>query len=254
MLASVGLVVLGLLVGAYGTLIGAGGGFVLMPILLLLYPWESPSELTAVSLVAVFLNALSGSIAYARMKRIDYRAGLLFAVCGVPGALLGAHTVSWIPRRVFSLVLGGLLVAVAAYLLFRPQDSSPDGRDSSLKAPPYNRFLGGTVSLAVGYLSGVLGIGGGILHVPFLSRVLRFPVHVATATSHFVLAIMAFSATLIHVAKGEFHGGLSRMLLLGVGILIGAQVGAALSKRVRGKWILRGLALAMLLVAIRVLV
>lgn len=88
--AYIGLISLGFIVGTYGTLIGAGGGFVLMPILLILYPRESADRLTAISLAVVFFNALSGSGAYARMKRIDYKSGLMFAAATIPGAIIGA--------------------------------------------------------------------------------------------------------------------------------------------------------------------
>ena len=70
------LLFLGLVVGAIGTVVGAGGGFLLVPALLLLYPSERPETITSISLAVVFFNALSGSIAYARMKRIDYKSGL----------------------------------------------------------------------------------------------------------------------------------------------------------------------------------
>lgn len=82
------LLLLGLFVGAYGTLIGAGGGFVLVPILLL-YPDESPEIITSISPAVVFFNAASGSAAYARMGRIDYRAAAVFAAATVPGAVAG---------------------------------------------------------------------------------------------------------------------------------------------------------------------
>ena len=87
--AFIGLTILGLAIGAYGTLIGAGGGFILMPLLLLVYPKDPPQTLAAISLIVVFFNAASGSLAYARMKRIDYRSGLLFSSVGIPGAILG---------------------------------------------------------------------------------------------------------------------------------------------------------------------
>ena len=73
-IGTVGLVGLGLLVGAFGTLIGAGGGFVLVPVLLLLYPQDSPALVTGISLAVVFFNATSGSVAYARMGRVDFRS------------------------------------------------------------------------------------------------------------------------------------------------------------------------------------
>jgi len=78
---------LGLAIGAFGTLIGAGGGFILVPILLIVYPNENTELITSISLAVVFFNALSGSVAYARMKRIDYKSGIIFAVATIPGGI-----------------------------------------------------------------------------------------------------------------------------------------------------------------------
>jgi uncharacterized membrane protein YfcA len=83
------LIPLGFLLGAFGTLIGAGGGFVLVPVLLFLYPDEDPATITSISLAVVFFNALSGSLAYARQKRIDYRTGLAFAAAASRGRSRG---------------------------------------------------------------------------------------------------------------------------------------------------------------------
>ena len=79
LLAAVLLGLLGFGVGVFGTLVGAGGGFILTPILLLVYPQSTPALLTAISLIVVFFNAGSGSLAYARQRRIDYRSGGVFA-------------------------------------------------------------------------------------------------------------------------------------------------------------------------------
>ena len=106
---------LGFVIGTYGTLIGAGGGFVLMPVLLLLYPGESPELLTSISLAVVFFNALSGSCAYARMGRVDYKSGLLFSIATIPGAILGASSTAHIPRQLFDVVLGILMIAVSIF-------------------------------------------------------------------------------------------------------------------------------------------
>ena len=125
MLNHLWLVPVGFAVGTYGTLIGAGGGFVLMPILLLLYPSEPPNLLASISLAVVFLNASSGSAAYARQRRIDYRAGLLFAAATIPSAVFGALVTSVMPRRVFDLIFGFLMIAGAAFLAVFPQGSRP---------------------------------------------------------------------------------------------------------------------------------
>src|SRR5579872_2950711 len=95
---------LGIFVGAYGTLVGAGGGSVLVPVLLLLLPSETPATITAISLAVVFFNAYSGTVAYMRMGRIDYRCGVLFTAAGLPGAVLGSLLVREMPRSVFDPV------------------------------------------------------------------------------------------------------------------------------------------------------
>ena len=249
------LIPLGFVVGAYGTLIGAGGGFVLVPILLVLYPRESPEIITSISLAVVFFNAASGSVAYARMGRIDYRAGLIFSAAAAPGAVLGALSTSYIPRNTFNLMFG-IIMILASFYLFRRPGGGRHGSVGNLAAnevPPYNLTLGTALSLFVGYFSSLLGIGGGIIHVPALVRILNFPVHIATATSHFILAIMALTGTLAHFATGTFHHGIRRAICLSIGVVIGAQVGARLSTRISGSWIIRGLAIALGFVGIRIL-
>jgi uncharacterized membrane protein YfcA len=80
---------------------------------------------------------------------------------------------------------------------------------------------------------------------------LGFPTHVATATSHFVLALLSLAAVIVHAGTGSLVPGLQRTLPLAVGVLIGAQFGAALSSRIHGRWILRALALAIASVGLR---
>ena len=250
------LVPLGFAVGAVGTLIGAGGGFILAPVLLLLFPNEQPLVISTISLAVVFLNATSGSVAYARLRRINYRSGLLFAAASVPGAILGAMLVKLVPREVFARVLGTLLTAMAVYLLIHKHTEERAEKDAAGPAdvPRYSRVLACAISFVVGGVSSLLGIGGGIIHVPFMVKVLKFRAHVATATSHFVLAIMAGAGTVVHIASGDFHTGVHRTLFLGVGVLAGAQIGAALSTRLHGKWIIRCLAVALVFVGVRTLI
>src|SRR5919108_4146101 len=110
----------GSLTGTYGTLIGAGGGILLVPTLLLLYPHEPPNTIASTSLAVVFVNAVSGSLAYGHMHRIDYRAGLLFGAATVPGAVLGAYATSLLSRQVFDLLFSFLILSLATFILVRP--------------------------------------------------------------------------------------------------------------------------------------
>ncbi len=264
LLAFGGLLLLGATVGAYGTLIGVGGGFVLLPFLLWLYPNDPSQVVASISLAVVFFNAFSGTAAYARMRRVDFRSGLMFASAALPGTVLGALSTSLIPRILFDYIVGGLLVIAAFWLLIqgRPapemQQEFSGGRfhttltdrSGNTYSYSFNPWLGVGISIMVGFISGMLGIGGGIIHVPALVHLLNFPVHVATATSHFILAIISLSGTITHLATGSLNHGIRRIIPLALGALIGAQFGARLSNRLHGQWIIRGLAIALFFVGL----
>lgn len=235
------LILLGLAVGTFGTLIGAGGGFLLVPLLLLLYPDTPASTITAISLAVVFVNATSGSIAYARLGRIDYRTGVVFAAASAPGAVLGSLVTELLPRGVFDIVFGVVLMGLAVYLLIWGRSTEGHTRPEHV-----NLGLGAVLSFGVGFMSSVLGIGGGVIHVPLLIQFLGYPAHIATATSHFILAVMSFVGTATHIVNGDFVEGTRRTIALGVGVLAGAQIGAWLSQKVHGRWIMRSLAVGLL--------
>ncbi len=238
----------GLGIGALGTLIGAGGGWMIVPLLLFGYHF-SPQEAVGTSLAVVFLNALSGSIAYMIQGRVLYRMGLAFAIATIPGALLGALLVQHLDSRWFSMLFGAFLLLIAAFLhrgrhlpFVRHRGAHVSNEVLEAFRSPYMR-LGIIISFAVGVLSSLFGIGGGIIHVPFLIVILGIPVHAATATSHFVLAITSLTGTLAFLRNGQVH--LRVAASMGLGVLLGAQLGALLSMRLSSEPIRRTLAVAL---------
>ncbi|CUU48652.1 sulfite exporter TauE/SafE family protein [Clostridium beijerinckii] len=260
---------LGFLVGAFGTLIGAGGGFILVPILLLLYPDKSPDTITSISLAVVFFNALSGSFAYSRMKRIDYKSGIIFAIATLPGSILGSVITSYVPRQLFNGIFGVLLVIISVFLILRTKEEKVENRlvvkngyitrtvvdiEGVEHTFSYNPITGIVVSIFVGFMSSFLGIGGGIIHVPVLVNILNYPVHIATATSHFVLAVMSLSGTMVHIVNGVLQSSFIQTAALSIGVLFGAQLGAKLSKKIHGVAIIRSLAVALAIVGVRIFI
>lgn len=264
-LARAWLIIPGMALGAYGTLIGAGGGFLLVPLLLFLYPDESPTTITSVSLAVVFVNALSGSIAYGRMRRIDFRSGRVFAAATIPGAVLGALMTGLLSRGAFDVLFGLVMVLIAAFIFLRPSQAPAAVRlpvtsrrlivDANGERYEYkfNRWVGIAISFGVGCFSSILGIGGGVIHVPAMIHLLNFPAHIATATSHFVLAIMALAGTLVHVLSGDFSHGVRTAAALAVGVAIGAQWGARLSERLHAAVLVRLLSVGLGLVGLRLI-
>lgn len=254
---AIALTLIGLAVGCFGTLIGAGGGFLLAPILVLLYPDDRPETLTSISLIAVFFNAASGSLGYYKQRLIDVRAGLTFSLAATPGAIIGALVTTRLPRTTFEIALAIMLLVGSAFLLFRlpPEHSrhQPDTTDGLGPRIDRPRPLGEVIAFAVGFVSSLLGIGGGIIHVPAMVHLLNFPVHVAAATSHFVLALTAAVAIGTHAFSGSFEDALPRALPIALGAVIGAQLGARLSTRAAPALILRALSLALALAGLRIL-
>jgi uncharacterized membrane protein YfcA len=268
----IGFVLFGVLVGTYGTLIGAGGGFIIVPVLLLVLKWPH-QQAVATSLMVVTANATSGTLSYARQKRVDFRTGIRFAAATLPGAIIGSFVVVLISGQVFNDIFGVLLIAISIFLMIRPENPRSEG--AKLERPPGLRGWGWTVrhlvdsrgeeydygfslplgiilSFFVGFLSSILGIGGGIIHVPALITLFDFPAHIATATSHFILAISAGTGTVTQLFLGNVQ--IAPGLEMAAGALVGAQIGAAISHRVQGRWIVRGLAAALTLVGVRLII
>ena len=266
-MADIVLLLVGLFVGTIGTLVGAGGGFLLVPVLLFLYPDDPPNAITSTSLAVVFINAMSGTFAYAYQRRIDYRSGVVLALATVPGSILGALLTDRIARGPFTVVFSAVLLVVAGLLFHRPV---PRERSGGLDPAAPRRVLvdragqvyiyslplhrAFVICLGIGFLSSLLGIGGGIIQVPIFILVFHFPTYVATATSQFMLAVMSFSGTATHLLVGDFADAFRRALILAPGVIIGSQYGAMLSRRMHPSAIARLLAVMMVLAAGRLLV
>ena len=260
------LALLGVIVGTYGTIVGVGGGFLVVPLLLIIYKLP-PAAAAATSLVVVLLNAASGSITYVRRGRVDVRTGLLLAAATVPGAFfIGPELAERIPARAFKIGFGIFLLAMATLLFLRPERQPGSAsatrrgglwrirrsfRDESgaLIDYEFDIVLAVVLSFLVGILSSMLGIGGGIVHVPALIHLMSFPVHVATATSQFVLAFTAAAGVAKYASEGHVVWPLAAVV--GAGVIVGAQVGARLSQRMKGGRIIRLLVLAIVVLAIR---
>jgi uncharacterized membrane protein YfcA len=262
-----GLFALGLAIGAYGTIIGLGGGFILVPVLLVVYPDYEPEEVTSISLAVVFANSTSGSIAYARQGRIDYLTGAIFAASSAPGVVAGVFLVSVVPQRLFTLLFGLLLLGLAAVSFRGPPRAirtpltGPGVLRRSIVMPEgtyvfaYRVWQGALISLGVGLISSTFGIGGGAIHVPAMIMIMHFPVQFAVATSQFILVFMTGGATVIHALSGTLEGdALYRALAVGAGAVPGAQIGARIAGRIKGRTQLLLLAVALAFLSARLLV
>jgi uncharacterized membrane protein YfcA len=235
---------LGAILGAAGSLTGIGGGFLLMPALLWLYPNQSAGALSVVSLTVVFFNALSGTVLSLRKETVRLRTGLAYGALSLPLVWLGSRLQSGFDRHTFDVAFGALLLAGAVFLAFKPASAQArTGRGAWL--------AGAGASLAIGLVSGFFGVGGGFLFVPLLAYGLRYPVTEATATSQLIVGLGAAWGLALTALAHPLP--VDPLLVAGLvaGVLVGAPLGTAAAERWPGPVILRVLAALLALAALR---
>lgn len=252
--------VAGFLIGIVASMSGVGGGIFIVPLLAIGYGFI-PQHAVGTSLGSIIFTALAATYSYARQKRIFYRLGLLMAVATVPGAYLGAYVTTIASPRLLGLVFGVFLFFMALRMIFNDLGRSANTVADSLSRPLKSdadyigSFLTLTWVLALGFLagfgSGFLGIGGGVLAVPVLNFGLGMPIHYATATSMFMMIFTSLSGAVKHTLA--HHLSWSYALLLALGTIFGAQVGAGFSRRVSGRMLRRIFGVIMLVVSVQMI-
>jgi len=223
---------------------GIERGMIFVPLFILLFGL-SPQEAAGVSMATMVFGLGAGSLAYARQKRIDYRLGLTLLAVSLPGTIVGALLTPYLPAKTLELVLALFLVPLGLRMILRRglgklqpamQESSYGWRRvwTDRGGMEFRYFirrlpLGLLIYFFIGFVAGLLGIGGGAIKVPTLILLLGLPPHIAVATSVFTMALTALVGGVTHGAIG--HVLPIYVLYLIPGVLLGSQVGARLAKR-----------------------
>ena len=247
----------GFIVGVPSSMVGLGGGFIIVPILILFFQLPAENAI-AVSLVAICGTTVSSTLGYVRQRRVDYKLGLLYDVLDVPGIVLGAYVTTLLPQNVLAGICGIFIIFIVTVLIRNKRnpcsgknpnpnnanmewtrnriDSEGHAFTYTLRSP----LLALASSFLGGLITGLSGLGGGITDVSTMIM-LGVPAHIAVASSEFA---MAFTNGVGVVAHGLLNNVLVEYALpITVGTVIGAQVGCSLAKRVKGKAIRRILSL-----------
>jgi uncharacterized membrane protein YfcA len=251
------LVLSGLLAGAFGALLGLGGGILIVPILSLGFGVPLATAV-GTSLVAVIATSTGGAAVNVSAGRADIRLGILLGAGTVVGAVTGGVIAGFLPER----LLAGMFAIMLAYTtvamlrgLRRPRGddideiavdpAAPDGP----MAPAYRATrlplaIGG--SFAAGNVSGLLGIGGGVVMVPLVHLVMRAPIQVAAATSNFMIGTTAAAGAYAYLFRGDVDPRVAGPVVLGAAV--GAAFGARVGARLRTSWLVLLFALVMVYV------
>jgi uncharacterized protein len=257
------LTALGVLIGTVGTMVGVGSGWVHVPFLMLVFGF-SPQDAIATSLAVISLNTLAGSLIYSSQGKIDFYFSSKLAYAALPGAIIGPFIVDQYSPTGFNLFFAGFLILLSYYLfVVRDRIFSSSIRflqrdKMSMRMPTgevitysTNIEVGVAGTFVIGFISNLLGIGGGVIHVPFLIVILGVPPHVAVATSHFILFVSSAAGTIVFALMG--HVSLNHMMAIGIGTMFGALIGADLSSKSNEKTIRQVLAMVVFVIALKLL-
>ncbi|WP_297498230.1 sulfite exporter TauE/SafE family protein [Thermococcus sp.] len=245
MLKYTGYFAVGIFIGILAAMFGLGGGFLVVPILNFL--GVEIHHAVGTSSAAVVFTSLSSAIAYHRQRRIHYKAGLLIASTAVPGAYIGAWSTSYISSAQLKVIFGIVLLLVSIKI-YRKKSTEPG--ELRLEDVELNYRLIPIGGFIAGIASGLLGIGGGAINVPFLTA-MGMPIHYAVATSSFAIVFTATSGAIKHYMLGNVEVGW--LLLLVPGLIIGAQLGARIAKRTKASSLGKAFAIVLAFLAIRMI-
>lgn len=245
--ATIILAAVGLGAGTLGSMLGVGGGILMVPALT--FMGLPPTQISSTSLFAVTSTSVSSTVAYSRQKRIDYKVGLELALTAVPGAVLGVFISNQISKADFLLYFGVLLMAVGTYVAFR---------NAILKEKEGHRISAAqhaavfAITFGAGMISSLFGVGGGVIFVPVMLLIHRMTMHMAAPTSQLTLLITSFAGLLTHAAFG--HIDYLYAVALSAGAFVGAQLGANWSRSVKGPTLQRALGIVLVAVAIKFII
>jgi uncharacterized protein len=237
------LIAVGLAAGTLGSMLGVGGGIIMVPALTILN--VPPTQAASTSLIAVTSTSISSTIEYSRQKRIDYRLSLAMAACAIPGGVLGAILSDYLPEESFKMYFGIILILTGIYILYRNlilTQGAVKKRSVAFRAVVF------VTAFCSGIISSLFGIGGGIIFVPAMVLVLGLTMHRAAATSQLTLLLTSTSGVLTHSFLG--HPDYLQAVALSAGAFVGAQIGARLSRMAKEILLQRLLGLMLVAVAI----
>lgn len=241
--------------GALGSLAGVGGGIIVVPALTLLMGVDIQHAIAA-SIVSVVATSSGAASSYVRERITNIRLAMVMEIATALGALCGAFLAVVMSGR-WLFLLFGLVLCYTAWSMSRKNQSHlrepvPDALADKLKLHGsfYDRSLkqeisyrvsrtklGLAVSYVAGVVSGLLGIGGGVLKVPVMNLAMGLPIKVCTATSNFMIGVTAATGAAVYFMRGDVKPFIAAPVA--VGVLVGAKIGASLLGRLKGEVIKR---------------
>jgi uncharacterized membrane protein YfcA len=234
---------IGVLAGALGALLGVGGGVILVPGLIFLagLPFSSA---VATSLVCVVATSVAGSAVYLRRNAVDVPVAVELQCFTVLGAVAAGLAAAVVPVAPLFLAFATLLAVTSVRMWPRETRATPAVRHPRAPTP-----VAAGASVGAGVVSGLLGVGGGVLNVPILHLLLGLSFDRAVATSILMIGVTASAAAAVYLVRGVVDLPVAAATMLGT--FAGASLAAVTGRRVSQRLLTMGFSLLLLYVAFR---
>ncbi len=261
-----------LLFGAYcagllGSLTGLGGGVIVIPLLTLAFGIDFHYAIGA-ALVASIATSSGSASAYVKEGLTNIRLGMFLEIATSVGAVLGAAAALWMPTNVIAIIFGAVLLLTVAMQFRQKTDyigvkgsnlakklklfGSYPTKDGTAQSYELTNVSGGfSVMVLAGALSGLLGIGSGVLKVLAMDSCMKVPFKVSATTSNFMIGVTAVTSAVVYLQRGYIEPGIAFPIM--VGVLAGAMSGAKLLKHLDVRVLRKIFAVAILLVALNMI-
>ncbi|WP_228370034.1 sulfite exporter TauE/SafE family protein [Caldicellulosiruptor saccharolyticus] len=216
--------VVSIIAGFVGSLLGIGGGLIVIPFLSIVFKLNM-HQAAAAGLVSVIATSSGAASAYVKDKLTHLRIGMFLQLATVIGGVLGAILSGFLPTKILSVIFG-ILLLYNSFLMIKNRTSDEKPREYSqatkwtkilklygsyydkilnreITYSAQNTFWGFLMMTFAGLLSGLLGIGSGIFKVLALDTIMKLPFKVSTATSNFMMGVTALASISIYLARGD---------------------------------------------------
>ncbi len=227
MLGDLGTFAFGIGVGIFGAHLGLGGGLLVVPFLTLVLGLPVKTAV-GTSLVTVITTSTGAAQEYLKSGRCDVRLGIVLELFTTAGALAGSLAAAFLPERAVYLFFGPLLLFIAFQMSRSKEKGNSD--DNAMPTEYKNWGWGAGMSSLAGVLSGVLGVGGGVLKIPAMNLIMKVPLPVAMATSNLMIGVTATAGALVYFSRGDVDLVTAAPLVLGTAL--GAYIGAKTVKKI----------------------
>ena len=253
--------------GSIGSLLGLGGGIILVPALTILFNIPI-HEAIGVSFIGVLVNSSSSSLVYIKNRITDIKLSSILELGAVIGSIIGAYAALLIDSNILSVIFG-LVLGYIAIDMYRKLKKNLENNNIETKSDDEREYFdqstnetirysvirekeGVILSIAGGIFAGLLGLGGGAIFVPIMNRIMKVPIKVAIATSSFMIGITSLVGALIFFNNGFIDVAIASPIILG--IFFGAQIGSRVNKVIDKKILTNIFCLVLIYIALRMII